>query len=173
MLRADAENRRKDGDDFYKLDAENIVAIREELSDDFLSLAGEQLAAVRRLVEQLDDDQLDTQLQFERYERERRRQEVARRTAAINISDEEQSSDQAPNEARIGGSQLNKTLEEQPKDENLHTGNHQQEEPKPTEPEPEASRPVEPERPEQQEQQLPDEHLEPLDQSILDILEED
>ena len=62
MLRADAENRRKDDDDFYKLDGENIVAIREELSDDFLSLAGEQLAAVRRLVEQLDDNQLDTQL---------------------------------------------------------------------------------------------------------------
>ena len=40
LLRADAENRRKDDDDFYKLDAENIVGIRGELSDDFLSLFG-------------------------------------------------------------------------------------------------------------------------------------
>ena len=61
-MTVDAENWRKDGDDFYKLDEENIVAIREELSDNFLSLAGEQLAVVRRLVEQLDDNQLDTQL---------------------------------------------------------------------------------------------------------------
>ena len=68
LLRADAENRRKDDDDFYKLDVEKIVAIREELLDDFLSLAGEQLAAVRRLVDQL----------HERYEREQRWQEAAK-----------------------------------------------------------------------------------------------
>ena len=92
MLRVDAENRRKDGNDFYKIDSESIIAIREQLSDDFLSLAGEQLVAVRRLVEQLDDDQLDTQLRFERYEWERRRQEATKKTATINIRDEEQSS---------------------------------------------------------------------------------
>ena len=45
------------------MDEESIVTIREELSDDFFSLA--------RLVERLDDDQLETHLQFERYERER------------------------------------------------------------------------------------------------------
>ena len=38
-LRAGAENRRKDGDNFYKMDVESIVTIRKELSDDFLSLA--------------------------------------------------------------------------------------------------------------------------------------
>ena len=91
VLRADAENQRKEGDEFYKKDVESIVTRREELSNDFLSLAEEQLAAVRRLVEQLDDDQLDTQLQFEPYERKRRRQVAARRTVAINISNGEQS----------------------------------------------------------------------------------
>ena len=50
-LQADAENRRKEGDNFYKMDAESIVTIREEFSDDFSSLVGEQLAAVRWLVE--------------------------------------------------------------------------------------------------------------------------
>ena len=71
MLRADAENQRKDGDEFYKLDKESIEAIRDELSDDFLSLADEQIVAVQRLVAQLDDDQLENQLRFERYERQR------------------------------------------------------------------------------------------------------
>ena len=46
MLRADAENRQKEGDEFYKMYTESIITIREELSDDFLSLAEEQLAAV-------------------------------------------------------------------------------------------------------------------------------
>ena len=64
-LQADVKNQRKDGDNIYKMDAESIVTIREELSNDFLSLAGEQLVVVRRLVEQLDDDQFATQLQFE------------------------------------------------------------------------------------------------------------
>ena len=64
-LRVDAENRRKDGDNFYKMDAESIVTIQEELLDNFLSLVGEQLEAMRQLVEQLDDDHLGTQLQLE------------------------------------------------------------------------------------------------------------
>ena len=33
------ENRRKEGDDFNKMDEESIVIVCEELSDDFLSLA--------------------------------------------------------------------------------------------------------------------------------------
>ena len=67
VMGADVENRQKDGDNFYKIDVESIVTIREELSDNFLSLAREQLAVVTQLVEQLDDDQLGTQLQFKRY----------------------------------------------------------------------------------------------------------
>ena len=58
-------------------------------------------------MEQLDDDQLDTQLQFERYKQERRRQEAAKRIAAINISDEEQSPEQPLNETGAEGAQPN------------------------------------------------------------------
>ena len=47
VMGADVENRQKDGDNFYKMDADSIVTLQEELSDDFLSLAGEQLAAGR------------------------------------------------------------------------------------------------------------------------------
>ena len=72
------------------MDEESIVTIREELSDDFFSLAESHLGAVRRLVERLDDDQLDTQLQFEKYERERRKKEAGKRATTITISDEEQ-----------------------------------------------------------------------------------
>ena len=54
-LWADAENRRKAGDKFYKMDEESIVTIREELSEDFFSLAEAHLSEVRGLVENLDD----------------------------------------------------------------------------------------------------------------------
>ena len=89
ILRADAENRKKADGYFYKMDEESIVTIREELLDDFYALAETKIKDVRKLIERLDDDQLDTQLQFEWYERERRPKEVERRADAINISDEE------------------------------------------------------------------------------------
>ena len=149
MLRADAENRRKEGDEVYILDKESIEAIKDELSDDFISLADEQRVAVRQLVAQLDDDQLDNQLRFEKYERERRRQEVAKKTAAISISDEEPSSEQTP--VKAGGSQPDSTQEEPLKEghpqEPVHAGQQNQETPRPVEPEKEEEpvRPVEPE----------------------------
>ena len=45
-LRADAENRMKAGDKFYKMDEESIVTIREELSEDFFALAEEHLREI-------------------------------------------------------------------------------------------------------------------------------
>ena len=94
---------------------------------------------VRQLVAQLDDDQLDNQVRFERYEKERRRQEAAKRAVAINISDEEQSSEQMPDKAVAGTRQPNITKEEQPKEEHLKhpetmgAGQHQSEEQRPAE----------------------------------------
>ena len=41
---------------------------REELSDDFFALAETHLEPDKRLIERFDDDQLEMQLQFERYE---------------------------------------------------------------------------------------------------------
>ena len=77
---------RKTGDNFYKIDEESIVTIREELLENFFSLAESHLEAIRRMIERLEDGQFGTQLQFERYERE----------AAINISDEEQTMEPQP-----------------------------------------------------------------------------
>ena len=56
LLRVDAENRQKDGDDCYMLTKEDFTAVKDELADDFVTLADEQLAVVRQLVPQLDDD---------------------------------------------------------------------------------------------------------------------
>mgnify|MGYP000391441124 FL=1 len=53
------------------MDEESIVPIWEELSDDFFALAETHLEDVQKLIERLEDDQLDTQLQFKRYEQER------------------------------------------------------------------------------------------------------
>ena len=91
VLWVDVENKKKAGDNFYKMDKESIVTIWEELSDDFSSLAGTHLEAIWRIIEGPDYDQLGTQLQFARYEWECWQLEVERREAAINIHDEEQS----------------------------------------------------------------------------------
>ena len=90
MLWADVENRKKAGDNFHKMDEESIIVIREELSDNFFSLAKSHLGVLRRLVQRLDDDQLGTQLHFEKHEQELRKKGVGERATTITISDEEQ-----------------------------------------------------------------------------------
>ena len=89
MLRVDAKNRQKEGDEFYKMDKEDFIAVKNELADDFLTLAEEQIAVVRQLVAQIDDDQLDNQVRFERYEKERLQQEATKSAMKINLNDEE------------------------------------------------------------------------------------
>ena len=95
-LWADAENRMKTGDRFYKMDEESIVTIREELSEDFFALAEEHLKEIRGLVEILDDGQLETQLELEKYEQDRQTQEVEGKTTPITISDEERPAEEQP-----------------------------------------------------------------------------
>ena len=105
LLRADAENRQKDGDDWYMLTKEDFTIVKDELADDFVTLADEQLAVVRQLVAQLDDDRLDNQIQFESYERNRLRQEATKNAATVNLSDEEPSPKQRPEGDEAGMSQ--------------------------------------------------------------------
>jgi hypothetical protein len=62
LLRADVENRRKEGDDCYMVTSEDFTTIRYELAKDFTTLADEQLVQVRQLVAQLDDDRLEAQI---------------------------------------------------------------------------------------------------------------
>ena len=39
ILHVDAENRKKSGNNVYKMDQDNIITIQEELSDDFYAMA--------------------------------------------------------------------------------------------------------------------------------------
>ena len=80
----------KTGGKFYKMDEESIVIIREELLEDFFPLAEEHVKEIRGLVERLDDGQLETQLELEKYEQDRQQQEAEGKTTPITISDEEQ-----------------------------------------------------------------------------------
>ena len=105
LLRADAENRQKDGDDCHMLTKEDSTAIKDELAVDFLTLADEELAVVWQLVAQLDDDRQDNQIQFESYERNRLLQEATKNTPTVNLSDEEPSPEQGPEGDKAGVSQ--------------------------------------------------------------------
>ena len=105
LLRADVENRQKEGDEFYKLEKENFVAVKDELAEDFVVLADEQRAVVRQLVAQLDDDWMDNQIRFESYEKERLRQEVTKNATIVNQIDEEPSSEQGMDGDKAGTSQ--------------------------------------------------------------------
>ena len=59
------------------------------MSEDFFALAEEHLKEIRGLVERLDDGQLETQMELEKYEQERQQQEAEGKTTPITISDEE------------------------------------------------------------------------------------
>ena len=105
LLRADAENRQKEGDDCYMLTKKDFTTVKDELADDFVTLADEQLAMVRQLVAQLDDDRVDNQIQFESYERNRLRKEAAKNAATVNLSDGETSLKPRAEEDKAGESQ--------------------------------------------------------------------
>ena len=71
LHRADAENREKTGDHFYKIDEERIITIREELVDDFYAIAQVQTDEIQKLLEGFEDDRLQLTLELEAYERVR------------------------------------------------------------------------------------------------------
>ena len=66
---------------------------------------------------QLDDDRLDNQIRFERYEKERLRQEATKTVAIVNLSNEEPSSKQGTDGDKVGTSQPELNQVEQPREE--------------------------------------------------------
>ena len=70
VFRADAENREKSREHFYKIDEKNLITIRKELSEDFYAMAQMQTDEVWKLLE-FEDDQLQLTLELEAYEQER------------------------------------------------------------------------------------------------------
>mgnify|MGYP000011047490 FL=1 len=64
VFRADAENRRKEGRGFYKMDENNIQILREDLTKEFYALA-QMHTTTRHLLEEFNDDQMLLRLESE------------------------------------------------------------------------------------------------------------
>ena len=56
ILRADAENRRKEGRGFYKMDEDSIQNLRADLIEDYPTLVKSHNAAIEQLLEDFNDD---------------------------------------------------------------------------------------------------------------------
>ena len=70
ILRVDAENRRKEGRGFYKMDEASIQTLRANLTEDYHALVKSHTAAIEQLLEDFNDDQMMFQLEAEAYEHE-------------------------------------------------------------------------------------------------------
>ena len=79
ILHADAENRKKSGDNLYKMNQESIITIQEELLENMYAMAQVQIYGIRKLLEEFEDDQLQVTLELEAYEQERRLQAIEKR----------------------------------------------------------------------------------------------
>ena len=66
VLRADAENRQKEGKGFLKMDKNNIALVREDLEEDFRALADGHTKAITALLEEFNDDQMVLRLEAEK-----------------------------------------------------------------------------------------------------------
>ena len=69
ILRADAENWRKEGHGFYKMDEASIQNLRADLTEDYQSLAKSHTAAIEQMLEDFNDDQMLFCLEVEALER--------------------------------------------------------------------------------------------------------
>ena len=70
-LRADVENRRKEGRGFYKMDEASIQNLRANLTEDYPSLAKSHTAAIEQMLEDFNDNQMLFRLEAEALEQER------------------------------------------------------------------------------------------------------
>ena len=68
VMRADAENRQKEGRGFYNMDENNIQLFREYLTEECHNLAKSHTAAIEQLLEEFNDDQIVFRLEVEAYE---------------------------------------------------------------------------------------------------------
>ena len=70
ILRADAENRRKEGRGFYKMDEASIQTLRADLTEDYHALVRSQTAAIEQLLEELNDEEMRFRIEAEAYAQE-------------------------------------------------------------------------------------------------------
>ena len=74
LLRADRENRKAQGQGFFKMTKEAISTIQEDIAKDLSEIAACHQEEVNRLMQEFDKHDIDTAVQFEAYEAERQRQ---------------------------------------------------------------------------------------------------
>ena len=74
LLRADRENRKAQGQGFFKMTEEAISTIQEDIAKDLSDIAAYHEEEVNRLMQEFDKHDIDTTVQFEAYEAERQRQ---------------------------------------------------------------------------------------------------
>ena len=66
LLWVDAENHRKDGKAFNKMDKTNITMVREDLTEDFHALINGHTKAILELLEEFNDDQIVLRIEAEK-----------------------------------------------------------------------------------------------------------
>ena len=74
LLRADRENRKAQGQGFFKMTEDAISTIQEDIVKDLSDIAACHKEEVNRLMQEFDKHDIDTVVQFEAYEAERQRQ---------------------------------------------------------------------------------------------------
>ena len=68
ILRANAENRRKEGRGFYKIDEASIQNLHVDLTEDYHTLVKSHTAAIEQLLEDFNDDQMMFRLEAKAYD---------------------------------------------------------------------------------------------------------
>ena len=74
LLRADRENRKAQGQVFFKMTEEAISTIQGDIAKDLIDIAACHQEEVNQLMQEFDKHDIDTTVQFEAYEVERQRQ---------------------------------------------------------------------------------------------------
>ena len=74
LLRADRDNRSKQGPWFFKMSKEAITAIQEDLARDLYELASNHREEITCLIEEFDAHDIDTSVKLDKYERNWRQQ---------------------------------------------------------------------------------------------------
>ena len=73
LFKADHENRKKQGQWFFKRDEESITTVQDELANDIYELTTRHKEEINKLLEEFDDQQIANTLELDAYEKECRR----------------------------------------------------------------------------------------------------
>ena len=96
LLRADHENRKTQGQGFFKLDETSITMVQEELANDIYKLIVHHKTEINQLLEEFDDQQIETMVELNSYEKGQRRQEGEQEENEDVESDKEESGQSVP-----------------------------------------------------------------------------